>query len=168
MGDTQADNELTQKQEAFCLAYVETGIAAEAYRRAYNVRAATEHSSIYANASKLLADTKISLRIKSLQADAAKLSLYTVKAAFDDLTEDRKFARDQQNPSAAVAATKGKMALFGMDKQTVRHTGPDGEPLNETLSPDEQTERVKGIIPQIAPILLSLGWKAPEDTTTDS
>ena len=29
-------NELTQKQENFCLAYIETGNASEAYRKAYN------------------------------------------------------------------------------------------------------------------------------------
>lgn len=34
--------ELTPKQEAFALAYVETGNAAEAYRRAYDVKAATQ------------------------------------------------------------------------------------------------------------------------------
>ena len=31
-----ADNKLTPKQEAFILAYLETGNASEAYRRAYN------------------------------------------------------------------------------------------------------------------------------------
>ena len=42
MGD-----ELTQKQEAFALAYVETGNAAEAYRRAYDVKAATQPKGCY-------------------------------------------------------------------------------------------------------------------------
>ncbi|TIS17849.1 MAG: hypothetical protein E5X10_01890, partial [Mesorhizobium sp.] len=32
-----AKDELTQKQEAFCLAYVETGNASEAYRRSCDV-----------------------------------------------------------------------------------------------------------------------------------
>ena len=37
-------NELTQKQENFCLAYIETGNASEAYRKAYNATGSFEIS----------------------------------------------------------------------------------------------------------------------------
>jgi len=117
---------LTQKQEAFALAYVETGSAAEAYRTAYDVKAATQHSTIYSAASHLLADPKIATRVAELQAQAAKLSLYTVKAAFDEYEAARKLAMGD-NPSAAVAAINGKVKLFGLDRPTrVEHTGKDG------------------------------------------
>jgi len=117
---------LTQKQEAFALAYVETGSAAEAYRTAYDVKAATQHSTIYSAASHLLADPKIATRVAELQAQAAKLSLYTVKAAFDEYEAARKLAMED-NPSAAVAAINGKVKLFGLDRPArVEHTGKDG------------------------------------------
>lgn len=122
---------LTPKQEAFALAYVETGNAAEAYRRAYDVRAATQHSTIYSAASRLLSDAKIYARVIELQDQAASLSLYTVRQAFDEYEAARKLAMAEgvSNPSAAVAAVKGKVALFGLEapaRSKHEHTSPDG------------------------------------------
>jgi len=120
---------LTQKQEAFALAYVETGNAAEAYRRAYDVKAATLHSTIYSAASRLLSDAKIYARVIDLQNQAASLSLYTVKDAFTEYEAARVLAVQEANPSAAVAAVKGKVALFGLDapaRSKTEHTSPDG------------------------------------------
>lgn len=121
--------ELTPKQEAFALAYVETGNAAEAYRRAYDVKAATQHSTIYSAASRLMADSKIAARVIELQDQAAKLSLYTVKAAFEEYEAARMLAMAEgvSNPSAAVAAVNGKVKLFGLDQpQKVDHRSGDG------------------------------------------
>ncbi len=111
-----AANELTAGQEAFCLAYLETGNAAEAYRRAYDKPPEARDNWIYVEASQMLDHPKISLRLKELQAQAAKLSLYNVKAAFDELEDARVLANKVLNPSAAVAAVQGKIKLFGLDK----------------------------------------------------
>ena len=113
---------LTQKEEAFALAFVETGNAAEAYRRAYDVRAATTHSSIYSQASRLLKKVKITSRVAELQQQAAKLSLFTVKDAFDELEAARNLAMSEgvDNPAAAVSAVNAKMKLFGMDNHAKR------------------------------------------------
>lgn len=121
--------ELTQKQEAFALAYVETGNAAEAYRRAYDVKAATQHSTIYSAASRLMADPKIYARVLQLQEQAAELTIYTVRAAFEEYEAARKLAmsEDVSNPSAAVAAVNGKVKLFGLDQPTkIDHKSTDG------------------------------------------
>jgi len=120
-----AKEELTAKQEAFALAYVETGNAAEAYRRAYDVRAATQHSTIYSAASRLLADSKICARVAELQDQAASLMMYTVKDAFEEYEAARKLAMSEaaSNPSAAVSAVNGKVKLFGLDQPSkVDHT----------------------------------------------
>lgn len=117
------DKPLTQKQEAFALAYVETGNAAEAYRRAYDVRAATQHSSIYTNASKLLDNTKVMQRVQQLQDEAAQMCLYTVKDAFEEYETARQLALQENNPSAAVTAVNGKVKLFGLDQPSkIDHT----------------------------------------------
>ncbi len=128
MAGTTAD-ELTAQQEAFCLAYLETGNAAESYRRAYNTEPNARDNWIYVEASQLLDKPKVALRLKTLQDEAAKLSLYSVKAAYDELEEARKLAHAEKNPSAAVSAVAGKMKLFGLEKAgalQVKHTGPDG------------------------------------------
>jgi phage terminase small subunit len=120
-------SDLTPKQEAFALAYVETGNAAEAYRRAYDVRAATQHSSIYVAASKLLDNAKIMQRVADLQKQAADMCLYTVKDAFTEYEIARQLALQVENPSAAVSAVNGKVKLFGLDQpQKVDHTSSDG------------------------------------------
>jgi hypothetical protein len=114
-----AKDDLTVKQEAFCLAYVETGNAAEAYRRAYDVDPAKQTGGwIYVEACQLLDNPKVALRVQSLQEEAEKLSLYNVSKAFKEYEDARLLAMKDEvkNPSAAVAAIKGKVALFGLDK----------------------------------------------------
>lgn len=121
-----SDN-LTPKQEAFALAYVETGNAAEAYRRSYDVKAATQHSSIYVAASKLLDNAKIMQRVADLQKQASDMCLYTVKDAFTEYEVARQLALQEGNPSAATAAVTGKVRLFGLDQPAkVDHTSSDG------------------------------------------
>lgn len=116
-------DDITQKQEAFALAYVETGNAAEAYRRAYDVKAGTQHSSIYVAASRLLDNPKVMLRVQQLQDQAIELCLYTVKDAFTEYEAARQLALKEANPSAAVSAVNGKVKLFGLDQPTkIDHT----------------------------------------------
>lgn len=57
---------LTPKQENFCQEYIKTGNASEAYRISYNTKTKSENT-INVNASKLLSETKISLRVKELK-----------------------------------------------------------------------------------------------------
>lgn len=76
---------LTPKQEAFCLAYLETGNASEAYRRAYNA-SKMKPNSINVNASKLLADAKVALRLKELNESAVSSAVMTRKEALERLS----------------------------------------------------------------------------------
>jgi phage terminase small subunit len=64
---------LTIKQENFCLAFVETGNASEAYRRAYPASLKWKDQPVHVNASKMMSNAEVSLRIAALrQALAAK------------------------------------------------------------------------------------------------
>jgi phage terminase small subunit len=76
---------LTPKQEAFCLAYLETGNASEAYRRAYNA-SKMKPNSINVNASKLLADAKVTLRLKELNESAVSSAVMTRKEVLERLS----------------------------------------------------------------------------------
>ncbi len=125
------DDTLTPKQEAFALAYVETGSGAEAYRRAYDVRAETGHSSIYVAASRLLSDPKIALRVRELQEQAVELVLYSKKQALEEFEAARSLAMMKEEASAAVAAVTGKAKLFGFmnERQRIEHVGDGGGPV---------------------------------------
>lgn len=78
------DMKLTIKQEKFCNYYLESGNASEAYRRAYsfeNMRPET----INIRACELLANGKIAVRVKEMQADLQRRSDITKDEAIDIL-----------------------------------------------------------------------------------
>lgn len=121
---------LTAKQEAFCLAYLETGNASEAYRQAYNAEN-MKPETVNRKAKELLDHGKISARIEALQEEHRERHKITVDDLLAELEEARQVALGQNNPqtSAAVAATMGKAKLLGLDKQILEHSGPNGGPI---------------------------------------
>lgn len=119
--------DLTPKQEAFALAFLETGNAAEAYRRAYDVAPDAKDGWLYVEACQLLDNPKIALRLKTLREQAERLSIFNLAAAMDEFEQARSLAKTTMNPSAMVAATAGKVKLFGLDRPTkIEHAGKDG------------------------------------------
>lgn len=131
-------DDLTPKQEAFALAYMETGNAAEAYRRSYDVAPDARDSWLYVEACQLLDNPKIAQRLKELKERAAKLSLYTVSKAYEELESARELAMAEKNPSAAVSAISGKVKLFGIEAPARHeHTGKGGGPIEHEFNPSE-------------------------------
>jgi phage terminase small subunit len=104
---------LTPKQEAFALAYAETGNASEAYRRSYEV-GECKPETVWVNACQLLTNTNVAQRVMELQAIAAERCIVTIESITRELDEDRKLARKLDMPSAAVSATMGKAKLHGL------------------------------------------------------
>lgn len=111
---------LTPKQEAFCLAYLETGNASEAYRRAYNAEN-MKAGTIAVKASELLANGKVAVRLAEMRQAAAKRNQITVDDLLRELEEARTKALNCENPqsSAAVSATLGKAKLLGLDRPDI-------------------------------------------------
>ena len=77
MARVKDENGLTPQQEKFCQYFVdgyavdEKGCASAAYRRAYNCKSMKD-SAVWVNASRLMNDTKVTLRIQQLKDEAAK------------------------------------------------------------------------------------------------
>jgi phage terminase small subunit len=90
-GDTPKP--LTAKQEAFALAYVECGNASEAYRRSYNCKPDAKPEGITVNASKLLADANVALRVQALQSRAAASVVLTRAWVLEQLMHNAQKAR---------------------------------------------------------------------------
>lgn len=128
---------LTPKQEAFCLAYIETGNASEAYRRSYNAEN-MKPETINVQACKLLADPKIATRVDELKAEHLKRHEVTVDTIRQMLLEDRKFAKDCETPGAAVTATMGLAKLYGLltDKIDAKVTEKRTVVLNFGVHPE--------------------------------
>ena len=121
---------LTPKQEAFALAYVETGNASEAYRRAYN--AGNMKPEVIANkASALLKRGDVRVRVEMAQAKAVERHETTVDDILRELEEARALAAggEKPQPAAMVAASMGKAKLLGMLTDKTEVTGKDGGPV---------------------------------------
>ena len=123
----EKEYKLTIKQEAFARAYVETGNASEAYRRAYNAEN-MKQESIAVRACELLAHGKVSVMVQQLKDQAAERHAVTVDSLVNELEEARLAALGAENPqsAAAVAATMGKAKILGMDKQILDLKSSDG------------------------------------------
>lgn len=104
--------DLTPKQEAFCLAYIEAGNASEAYRLAgYS---AGNDKTTHEAASRLLKNSKVIARVMALQQKHVERHQVTVDDLVRELDEARKLALDTEAPAAAVAAIMGKGKLLGL------------------------------------------------------
>jgi phage terminase small subunit len=113
-------NGLTPKQDEFARAYVESGNAAEAYRRAYNAEK-TKPNVVHVKASELLANGKVAVRVQQLLERAQRRHDVTIDSVTEELEEARKLALTEKQSSAAVSASLGKAKLHGLivDKSEV-------------------------------------------------
>lgn len=104
---------LTPKQEAFCLTYIETGNASEAYRQAYNAEN-MKPETVNRSAKELLDNPKITARLEALQEAHRERHNVTVDSLTTDLIDDRQLARDNKQANAAITATMGMAKLHGL------------------------------------------------------
>jgi phage terminase small subunit len=116
---------LTPKQEAFCLAYLKTGNASEAYRQAYSA-ANMKPESINVNASKLLSNTKVALRLEELRGPAVIAAQMTLEGHLADLKMLRDKALEAEQFSAAITAETNRGKAAGLYTEKVDHTSSDG------------------------------------------
>ena len=113
--------DLTPKQERFAQLYVELGNASEAYREAYDSKAKPD--SVHVNASKLLSDARVALRVQELQEALEEKALWRRISSLRVLSE---IALESEKDSDRVSAVKALNAMHGWDKQVVDHTSSDG------------------------------------------
>ena len=154
---------LTPKQEKFCLAYIQTGNASEAYRQAYDAGKMSE-KVIHNKASDLLKRGDIGVRLEELRERACKVFDVTIeeKKKWLKLTVDMglKTKTDAwgnkvaHNLAAAVSAVAELNRMDG-DHAPIRGelTGKDGGPIViddmarlKAMSPEERKARIEELI----------------------
>jgi phage terminase small subunit len=116
---------LTPKQEAFCLAYLETGNASEAYRRAYSA-AGMKAATINVKASELLSNGKVAVRLDELRKPAVKAAQMTLEGHLADLKMLRDKALEAEQYSAAITAETNRGKAAGLYTEKVDLTSSDG------------------------------------------
>jgi phage terminase small subunit len=136
MTGARATNGLTQRQEAFCLAFIETGNASEAYRRAYKPKRMSA-KSIHEKASHILAEDKVQARVAELREAAAKSAGLTLEVHLAKLAELRDQAAAAEVYDAAIRAERhrGEASGFYPTGKAISVNFPlpsKSEPVSET------------------------------------
>ena len=121
---------LTPKQEAFCLAYLETGNASEAYRRSYSAENMSE-PVIHNKASALLGKGEVRVRLDELRKPAIQKAQMTLEGHLADLQmlRDKALAADQFSAAITAEIARGKASGVHVEKSERVLTGPDGGPI---------------------------------------
>ncbi|WJM55983.1 terminase small subunit [Pseudomonas asiatica] len=137
--ERKAKRRFTDKMELFCLAYVETGNASEAYRRSYNTANMAEKTA-QREGYNTLQKPQVQARIEELRNQVMDRHEITVDTLLLELEQARRLALDTKKAAAAVTATMGKAKLLGLDKQIVELTGKDGAPIEtqSTIKVDQE------------------------------
>lgn len=128
---------LTAKQEAFCLSYIETGNASEAYRRAYNAEK-MKPQAVSVKASALLANGKITVRLQELRAPVVKRAQLTLEQHLSDLQRLRDKAEKTAKFGPAIQAevARGKAAGLYVENVNINVTVGLAERLARALASD--------------------------------
>ena len=113
---------MTIKQELFAQAYIETGNASEAYKRAYNTQA--NANTINRKASQLLKHPEVIKLLADLQAIQRQRHKLTIDDLLQELEQSRLLALENIQCSAAVTATMSKAKLLGLDKKAGVNENP--------------------------------------------
>ena len=129
---------LTPKQEKFCLAYIETGNASEAYRQAYNAEN-MKPETINRKAKVELDKGKIRARLEALQAEHRERHDVTVDGLSGNLEIAMKLAFQNKQAAAMVSAIMGRAKLHGLLVDRAELTGKDGGPITV----DDVSERLR-------------------------
>jgi hypothetical protein len=117
------------------MAYIETGNASEAYRKAYNA-GNMKPESINRKAKEVMDNVKVTARIKELREPVIKRHAITVDDLIRELEEARSLAlvAETVQASAAISATLGKAKLLGLDISKVEITGKDGKAVEVSMT----------------------------------
>lgn len=137
--ERRAKRRFTDKMELFCLAYVETGNASEAYRRSYNTANMADKTA-QREGYNTLQKPQVQARIEELRNQVMDRHEITVDTLLLELEQARRLALETKKAAAAVTATMGKAKLLGLDKQIVELTGKDGAPIEtqSTIKVDQE------------------------------
>ena len=142
-------NKLTLKQEAFAMAYVESGNASKAYKTVYNVNDNASDNSINVEASKLRNNPKVTLRILELQELVRERHSITTESLSEELEVARIIAQEAGQASAMVAATMAKAKLHGLLIDKNLYSKPKEDSLKNPFAITKIERVIVDVVPNI-------------------
>ena len=114
---------LTQKQEAFCLEYINSGNASAAYRAAYNT-SRMKPETVNRTAKSMMDNHKIAARLIELRAPAVEAVQLTLEMHLRTLAELRDEARLLGQMGAAINAESQRGKAAGLYVERIEQKLP--------------------------------------------
>jgi hypothetical protein len=96
---------LTERQEAFCRAYIDAGCGAEAYRRAYPRSQKWAAAAVHVAGSRMLANAKVQLRVVALREKAAEKAALNEAWVIERLMKNVRIAMGEELVTVVVSST---------------------------------------------------------------
>jgi phage terminase small subunit len=96
---------LTERQEAFCRAYIDNGCGAEAYRRAYPRSQKWAAAAVHVAGSRMLATPKVQLRVAELRGKAAEKAVLNESWVIERLMKNVRIAMGEELVTVVVSST---------------------------------------------------------------
>ena len=124
-------SKLTAKQEAFCVAYIETGNASEAYRLSYDAENC-KPETVNSKASILLARVDIRARLEEIQKPVRERAEISLESHLNRLKHLSDMAEAAEQYSSAIKAEESRGKASGLYTEKKEITGKDGAPLIPT------------------------------------
>jgi len=122
---------LSNKQEHFCQEYIKDSNATRSYKTAYNVAEGGRESTVWSNASRLLADSKVTARLDELKKALAARNLWTREHSVKILAKIA--VSTDTKPTEKTQAVKELNMMHGYNEPTkLDHRSSDG-----SMSPKE-------------------------------
>ena len=135
-------NGLTPMQEKFCQEVAKGSTYSEAYRLSYGAENYNQNS-LNVQASKMMSDPKILLRVDELRSINAERNAVTVESITKELNEQIVLASGEKQHSASIKGIDVKAKLHGLVTTKVDHT-TKGEKINP-----EKASLIKGLLEKL-------------------
>lgn len=113
---------LTKKQEIFCQEVVKQDTYSAAYRIAYDASAMSDEA-IGVEASRLLKNPKITLRVNNLKSKLEKKALYTIG---ESVARDKKLIERYEAALDVLEDDKSEVKQTEAAERTIRYIGSTG------------------------------------------
>lgn len=136
---------LTAKQEAFCLAYIETNNASEAYRQAYS-SSKMKPESVNESASRLLADVKITARLEQLRAPVRERAKITLESHLERLNHLSLMAEQAEQYGAAIKAEESRGKVSGLYVEKIEHSGMQTIKVTADMNPQDAAKAYQDLM----------------------
>ena len=136
---------LTAKQEAFCLAYIETNNASEAYRRSYNADK-MKAETINKRSSELMQNGAITGRLEQLRETVRERAKITLESHLERLNHLSLMAEKAEQYSAAIKAEESRGKAAGLYVEKIEHSGMQTIKVTADMNPQDAAKAYQDLM----------------------